>query len=335
MLAAALMLLPFAPLARAHAPSTDSKRFALVIGINDYDARTVDTVGSEGDAVDVREALLKNGWPDGNIKMLVGATATGSAIRNGMRWLVDNSAADTFSVFHYSGHTKQMDGVPDAEGWDEYLWSKNNQFISDNEFTDQMKAIRGHLWANVSNCEAAGFDDGFSGPDKLFTASSQESEKGYEDAGWQKSVFSGLMVREGLINGRGDANGDKRVSLDEAFAYAAENAPKMTMGARPYGPQHPFRAGGGGGEWFLSPPPPAQVTDVPAPLNDLPVVRDLLPLLPDPPAGTPPRPPLPGEQSPGTPPPAPLPPLPPLSDAPPPETPALPLPPLPSRLPVL
>ncbi len=280
-LAGALLVPLLAPLATAAPPSPESKKFALVIGINDYRAPTLDTVGSEGDAADVKAALLKNGWPESNIRMLLGAAATGSAIREGMRWLADTSGPDTFSVFHYSGHTKQMDGVADGEGWDEYLWAHTNEFISDNEFTDQMKAVRGHLWANVSNCEAAGFDDGFSGPDKLFTASSQENEKGYEDADWKKSVFSGLMVSEALLNGRGDANGDERVSLDEAFAYAAERAPQMTAGARPYGPQHPYRAGGGGGEWFLSPQPPQKATDLLKPVREHPVVKPLLPPVPE------------------------------------------------------
>lgn len=294
------VLLPslLAPMVSAAPPSPESRKFALVIGIDDYRAPTVDTVGSEGDAADVKAALLENGWPESNIRMLVGAAASGAAIREGMRWLVETSGPDTFSVFHYSGHTKQMDGVPDAEGWDEYFWSQTNEFISDNEFTDRMRAVRGHLWANVSNCEAAGFDDGFSGPDKLFTASSQEDEKGYEDAAWKKSVFTGLMVSEALLNGRGDANGDKRVSLDEAFAFAAERAPQMTAGARPYGPQHPYRAGGGDGEWFLSPPPPAQVTDLAAPVKDLPVVGDVVAQLPP----LPEQPPVPLPVTPALPP---------------------------------
>ena len=296
-LAGALLLGLLAPVVRAAPPPPQAKKFALVIGINDYKAPTVDTVGSEGDAADVKAALLENGWAESNIRMLVGNAASAAAIRNGMRWLVDTSGHDTFSVFHFSGHTKQMDGVPDAEGPDEYFWSAFNEFISDNEFTEQMNAVRGHLWANVSNCEAAGFDDGFSGPNKLFTASSEEDEKGYEDAGWEKSVFTGLMVSEALLKGRGDTNGDKRVSLDEAFAFAAEQAPQMTAGARPYGPQHPYRAGGGGGEWFLSAPPPTKVTDLPAPVKDLPVVKDVpLPPLPEPPLPVP-LPPLPDTSS--------------------------------------
>lgn len=309
-LAGALVLVPLAPLVRA-APPAAAQKYALVIGINDYQAPTKDTIGSVGDALDMREALLRNGWPDGNIRMLLDGAATGTAMREGMRWLASKSGADTFTVFHYSGHTKQMDTVPDAEGWDEFLWSATNEFISDNELTDAMKAVQGRLWANIVNCEAAGFDDGFSGPDKLFTAASREDQKGYEEPGWNRSVFSGLMVREGILKGQADANKDGAASLDEAFAYAERVAPTMTANAKPYGPQNPVRrgGGGGGGEWFLSPPPAARATDL-APVESFPAVQGVLDqvhtVLPAPPPGTPepPRPsqlpPLPAEQLPIT-----------------------------------
>ncbi len=315
LLAGSVVLLPLAPLVRA-APAPAAEKWALVIGINDYAGRTVDTIGSVGDAQDVTKALRDNGWPADHIITLLDGEATAAKIRAGMRFLVEKSSPTSFSVFHYSGHTKQFDGVPDAEGADEYLWSALNEFISDNEFTHEMRAVRGRLWANVSNCESAGFDDGFSGPEKLFTAASMEDEKGYEEPAWNRSVFTGLMVSEGILKGSGDANGDKRVSLDEAFAYAEKIAPQMTANEKPYGAQHPYRAGGGG-EWFLSAPPPAEVPDLPAPVRDLPVVKDLpvedlLPLLPvpDPPPGTPGLPPPVPEQPIGTPEPAPLPPLP-------------------------
>ena len=301
-LAGSLVLVPLAPLVRA-APPAAAEKYALVIGINDYQAPTRDTIGSVGDALDMREALLRNGWLDGNIKMLLDSAATADAIREGMRWLVSKSSPAAFSVFHYSGHTKQMDTVPDLEGWDEFLWGAGNDFVSDNEFTDHMKAVKGRLWANVANCESAGFDDGFSGPEKLFTAASREDQKGYEEPGWNRSVFSGLMVREGILKGRADANKDGRVSLDEAFAHAEKHAPAMTAGAKPYGPQNPVRRGGGGGEWFLSPPAPARPTDHAPIVENFPVVKDVLDQLPQPPPGTPeapPPPPLPLEQLPVT-----------------------------------
>ena len=251
-------LLVLSPLALATAaPSPDAAKLAVVIGISEYQGRTKPTPGSAGDAAIVRQALLNNGWADENIKMLVNGDATAANVRGAMNWLVDNSTDTSFSVFAFSGHVKQKGGDEDrdGEGNDEFLWLRDNLFIPDGELAERMRAVRGDAWINIAGCEAAGFDDGISGPRKLFTAASQEDQKGYERGDWQMSVFNGLMVDQGLIQGTGDVDGNGTVSIQEAFNHAAAEAPVMTAGQR-LGPQDPFIAGGDGPEWFLSPPTP-------------------------------------------------------------------------------
>ena len=251
-------LLVLSPLALAKAaPADDAEKWAVVIGISQYQGRTKPTPGSAGDAAIVREALLRNGWADDRIKMLVNEEATAANIRDAMRWLVDNSTDTSFSVFAYSGHVKQMEGDRDGdgEGNDEFLWPHDNRFIADGELAASMRALRGDAWINIAGCEAAGFDDQVSSPRRLFTAASQEVEKGYERGDWQMSVFNGLMVDQGFLQGTGDADGNGAVSIQEAFNHAAAVAPEMTKDQR-FGPQHPYIAGGDGTEWFLSPPPP-------------------------------------------------------------------------------
>ena len=241
------------------APAPTAEKWALVIGITDYDAPTRDTVGGANDAAVVQKALLANGWAADRIKMLVDADATAANIVAGMDWLVQNSTPTSFSVFHFSGHTRQADAGHsdgDTEQYHEFLWARNNQFLSDREVGARMRALRGHAWINMSNCEAAGFEDGFAGPTKLFTAASREDEKGYERYETGKSILTGLMVEEALLGRAGDADRNGRVSLQEAFAYAAARAPALSA-AGEYGPQHPVMMGGDdGGQWFLSAPAP-------------------------------------------------------------------------------
>lgn len=241
------------------APAPTAEKWALVIGITQYDEPTRDTVGGANDAAVVQKALLANGWAADHIKMLVDGDATAANILAGMDWLVEKSTPTSFSVFHFSGHTKQAEAGHsdgDNEQFHEFLWARNNQFVSDREVGARMRALRGHAWINMSNCEAAGFEDGFAGPTKLFTAASREDEKGYERYETGKSILTGLMVEEALLGGRGDTDGNKRVSLQEAFAYAAAAAPGLSA-AGEYGPQHPVMVGGDdGGQWFLSAPTP-------------------------------------------------------------------------------
>ncbi|HET7416875.1 MAG TPA: caspase family protein [Solirubrobacterales bacterium] len=242
-------------------PTAGTSRSALIVGMSaHFRGRPAAPVGGAGDAAAMREALRRAGWADSEVRVLTGADATAANIRAGLQWLADRSTEGGFTVFHYSGHVYQRTGDPDHDGEDkdEFIVPYDaTNIISDHELAQRLDGVRGWLWTNVSGCEAAGFEEGLlSGPHRLFTASSQEVEKGYERPDWGMSVYTGLMANEGMNKGRGDANNDGRVSIQEAFAFAAREAPLMTQGQRK-GVQHPFMAGGDGGEWFLNPPPAA------------------------------------------------------------------------------
>lgn len=226
------------------APPKDGDRYALVIGIDRFQGATRPNTGAVGDAEDTKAALVAAGWPSGNIRMLTDGGATASAIRDGLRWLADNSKDNSFSVLAYSGHVKQT-------GSTEYLWPHDNAFISDTDLAASLRSVKGYLWAHISGCEAAGFDENLSSDRRLVTAASQSWEKGYElPPELRNSVFTNLLVEKGLIKKQGDANRDGKVSIQEAFKLAADRAPGITAG-QANGPQHPYMAGGDGSEWFL------------------------------------------------------------------------------------
>lgn len=257
-------LMATTPGAASAAPSHGDDRWALVIGISKHSGKAKGTVGGKGDAEAVHQALVKAGFAHDHIRVLVDGAATATAIRQGLDWLRANSNDRTFSMFHYSGHVLQRGGDRDRDGeqLDEYLMPYDaKNLISDGELSARLRGVRGWLWADIAGCEAAGFDEGgLSGPRRLVTASSKESEKSYERPDWRKSVFTGLMIDQGMLQGRADSNRDGAVSIQEAFRYAAAVAPQMTARQKK-GPQHPQMAGGDGTEWFLRtpvPPPPAQ-----------------------------------------------------------------------------
>lgn len=233
------------------------KRFAVLVGINDYAGRTVDTYGGVGDVRDLRKALVDNGWPEANIVELTERHANAESIRDALRWLRDRSSPDSMSVFHYSGHVKQIGGDRDRDGeaLDEYLWGSDNRFISDGELAGWLRSVNGRVWIDIAGCEGAGFDDGLSSERHLFTASSHEDEKSYEHPEWGNSVFTGLLVDQGMLQRGAPAEKDGRISIQSAFHYAAERAPKITA-RQSHGPQHPVLHGGDGTPWFLTDPPP-------------------------------------------------------------------------------
>lgn len=238
-------------------PPAPVQRWAVLVGINDYAGRTVDTYGGIGDVRDLRRVLVEAGWPEGNIVELTEQHATAARIREALRWLAGRATGESMSVFHYSGHVKQLSGDPDRDGevLDEHLWGSDNRFISDGELAASLRAVQGRVWVDIAGCEAAGFDDGLSSPRHLFTASSREVEKSYEHPEWGTSVFSGLLVDRGLLRKGAAADADGRISIQSAFAYAAEHAPTVTS-RQSAGPQHPVIAGGDGSPWHLVAPPP-------------------------------------------------------------------------------
>jgi uncharacterized caspase-like protein len=232
-----------APVASAAPAPAAGERWALIVGVDHFQGATRPNFGAVNDAADVRQALLKAGWADDHIKVLTDGGATQAAIRSGLQWLVDHSGPTSMSVFHYSGHVKQV-------GSTEYLWPHDNAFIADTELAGKIRQLKGQAWVDISGCEAAGFDEGISAPNRLFTSSSRSTEKSYEIPDMGQSVFTLLQVEQGMLGGAGDANGDHRVSVQEAFAYAAARAPQLTAG-QSQGAQHPVMAGWDGSPLFL------------------------------------------------------------------------------------
>lgn len=220
-----------------------SDRWALIVGVDHFQGATRPNFGAVNDAAAFRQALRNAGWADDHIKVLTDGGARAADIRAGLRWLVERSSPGSLSVMHYSGHVKQV-------GSTEYLWPHDNSFISDTELAANVSQLRGQAWVDISGCEAAGFDEGISGPNRLFTASSRANEKSYEYPDQRRSVFSSLLIDGAMLQGQGDANGDGRVSVQEAFAYAAPRAPQITATQR-QGAQHPVIAGGDGSPLFL------------------------------------------------------------------------------------
>jgi hypothetical protein len=265
-IAAMLLALLALNLPPTPAPAAEDDRWALIVGVDRFQGRTRPNVGSVGDAHAFHDLLLRHGWRGDRIRVLTDGAATAEAIRAGVRWLVDSSTPNSQSVFHYSGHVKQIAGDQDRDGeaLDEYLWPHDNRFIADGELAQNLRQLKGLAWIDISGCEAGGFNEqGLASPRRIFTASSAEPEKSYEHPEWQNSVWNGLLVEQGMLKGAADSNGDGDVTLREAVEWAAPRAASMTKN-EPKGPQNPFAAGGDETNWFARPaPPPSKAPDAP------------------------------------------------------------------------
>ncbi|GAC1592823.1 MAG: hypothetical protein NVS3B21_13040 [Acidimicrobiales bacterium] len=216
--------------------------WAVVIGVQHYDAPTHPTFGAVGDVAAFNRLLTKAGWTPSHVLTLTDRQATAAGIRDAMRWLADHSTPDGFALFHYSGHVLQTGGR-------ELLWGVDNGLIPNDEFAAGMAAVRGRAWVDIAGCESAGFDKGISTPDRFYTSSSMTTQKSYEEPKWGESVWTGFLVDQALLGGR---SGQGQPSIQAAVRWSQQQARTYTSLQEPFGPQDPY-AVGGDGEWFLGP----------------------------------------------------------------------------------
>jgi hypothetical protein len=237
----------------AGVPST--MYWALLIGINDYASPTTDNIGSRQDAEALAQALVKNGWRTDHIITIKDRNATAAHIMNGISWLTSKTNSASTAVFEYAGHERWRSTTASTEPQhrDVELWAADNRNIVDDTLGIALGKVRaGHMWIDISTCRAAGFDDaGMIKNGRILTFSSTESELSAEDPRLHHSVFGWFMIVQAIINRGGDANGDGKVSVEEAFAYAR---PRVIPWTQKH--QHPVMIDKFSGSFSLIPPPP-------------------------------------------------------------------------------
>jgi hypothetical protein len=224
-------------------------RFAFLAGVTDYRPPTVDTIGAENDVQVMRQLLLDSGWPAENIRVVTDGQVTGRALREGMAWLAGKGQPGTFSLFHFSGHVKQLGGGTEA------LWPVDRDWVRDRDVTAALSQIRGKAWVDIAGCEAGSFLPGLPTDDILVSASSRDVEKSYEHPDWGMSVWSHLVLELGTRQLGADADGDRRVTIGEALRYATYYAQVVTWSQRPHGRQIPQVQGDPVLGWTLADPP--------------------------------------------------------------------------------
>ncbi len=126
----------------AGAATPPGDKWALIIGVDLFQGGTRSNFGGKADANDMRNVLLRNGFPADHIRVLTDSDARAADIRAGLSWLAASSTPKSFSVVSYSGHVKQ-------EGSTEYLWPHDNVFIPDTEFAAAVNQVKGKMWVNV------------------------------------------------------------------------------------------------------------------------------------------------------------------------------------------
>ena len=230
-----------------------SSRWALLIGINDYQGRTESNVGSKQDAQALYTYLRKLGWRADHMMLIVDLNATASHIVESIRWLASKTTSNSTVIFHYAGHENWRHSSTEKDGRDIGIWAADNRMIYEKTVGTELGRVNAsRMWLDFATCRAAGFDEpGMVKSGRVLTFSSPKRELSFEDPSLHHSVFGWFVIAQGIAARKADANRDGKVSVEEAFSYAKNRVTDYTNGR-----QHPVMIDKAGGFFFAIPPAP-------------------------------------------------------------------------------
>jgi hypothetical protein len=151
------------PKGKPQPPSPGPDKWAVVIGIADYQGSQNDLLYPDDDAMDMYNYLLLKGYPDSHIKLLTNRKATANAIVAAIDWMnTQETTATSECVFFYSGHGSTYDGYNDGdtEYTDECIVSYNLYLILDGQLRQKFDTFSSQKIAFIfDSCFSGGMDD--------------------------------------------------------------------------------------------------------------------------------------------------------------------------------
>jgi len=150
-------------------------KWAVIIGIADYQGVGNDLLYPDDDANDMYNYLRSKGYPSSNIKLLINRKANANAIISAIDWMNTQETKTTSEcVFFYSGHGTTYDGYDDgdSEYTDEGIVSYNLYIILDGQLRQKFSTFTSQKIVFIfDSCFSGGMDD-------LIGAHAQENYNG-------------------------------------------------------------------------------------------------------------------------------------------------------------
>ena len=234
-----------------------ANKWAVVVGIADYEGSGSDLWHPDEDAKEMARALIDNyGFDSGNVKLLLNRKAPYSAIVSAIDWLIANEDAESTVVFFFSGHgfraaeseieIERWDSDWESDGYDEGIVSYDFYGLPDGFLQQKFSALESQKIALCfGSCYSGGmFDDA---SDLQATNRVIASACGADEYAWDylllgNTLWGKYFVDEGLLQGLADPQGD--VSIQEAHDYGYLEVTGLRSDS------HPQLSDGYGGEFI-------------------------------------------------------------------------------------
>jgi len=208
------------------------KKYAVVVGINDYPGLSSDLQYTVADAKEMYDVLTSTyGFSGGNVTKLTDTAATRTAIYNAVNAVKGQAVAGDEVVFFFSGHgakgkandydrnnIDQSIVVNNEDGSWGYIWDGELvQWFSDFEATRIVFIFDSCLAGGMSVLKASG---------RVVNMACTANGLSYEGASWGggHGQFTYYFAEEGMRMALADVRPpDKKVTVEEAFDYAKAN----------------------------------------------------------------------------------------------------------------
>ncbi len=236
--------------------------YALIIGINNYaDTNVPDLDYCVSDAVEMKDALINQGWNESDTVILLDSQASKTNIIQNLNDIFSKASSSDFILVYYSGHGTV---IPDTNGdendgedeaivpWD-FTYGDYSTLLLDDELGEIFQECPTDKGAIIfDSCNSGGFinksirDKGIN-PKTLTTGSknpglngdlditsfpvltaSSQDEYSYEIGGEISHGVFTYFILEGMNHGYADSNGDGLISIKEVFSYSKENTIELT-----------------------------------------------------------------------------------------------------------
>ena len=193
-------------------------KWAVFIGISDYDGNANDLWNPHNDALEMKQILEADGY---NYALALDGTATKDNFEVMLNWLIANEGPNSEVVFFYSGHgARTADGSwetdVEADGYDECLVSWDSRAITDSYMADKFNQMESnHIAAIFASCHSGGmFDEASENRNGvLYIAAAEADQYGWDYLLLENTLFQYWFADQGIINGPYN-------NFQDAFWYA-------------------------------------------------------------------------------------------------------------------
>jgi hypothetical protein len=214
--------------------SNNAKKYAVVIGINDYPGAGSDLQYTVADADEMTNVLL-NTYEFDDVIELTDSAATKTAIYNTIADVKTSAKLGDEVVFYFSGHGakgKANDG--DTNNVDQAIVVQENgqfAFIWDGELVQWFSGFTAKRIVFVFDSCLAGGMSVLKAPDRVVCMASTVNSMSLEGAAWGggHGQFTYYFAEEGMEMKKADVRPkDNQVTVEEAFDYANANCKSQT-----------------------------------------------------------------------------------------------------------